>query len=80
MSVRNFQAPHFLYVIARTIEESKISIGTVDITLVPALGKVVIREARSGERLSFAISAVKGSLGLVLEKLASGSFFFGVKN
>ena len=52
-----------------------LSVKTVDITLVPALGKVVIRDARSGERISFAISAVKGSLGLVVETLASGCSF-----
>ncbi len=51
------------------------NIITVDTTLVSALGKVVVREARSGERFSFATSAVKGSLGLVLKTLASGSFF-----
>jgi len=34
--------------------DDRFNIPTVDTTLVPALGKVVVREARSGERFSFA--------------------------
>jgi len=34
--------------------DDRCNIPTVDTTLVPALGKVVVREARSGERFSFA--------------------------
>lgn len=35
----------------------------------------MVREARSGERISFVTSAKKGSLGLILEPSASGSIF-----
>lgn len=36
--------------------------------------EIVVREARSGERISFVTSAEKGSLELILEPSASGSF------
>lgn len=36
----------------------------------------MVREARSGERISFVTSAKKGSLGLILEPSASGYFAF----
>ncbi len=50
--------------------------AAVDTMLVPHLRTCVVRVARSGERISFSISAVKGSLGFVVETLASGFFIF----